>query len=1058
MTVTIIDKILSSYGEDKTFNESIIAKKGFTAKTLKFTDNEVDTTSDAILLTGFTPADNSKTQILTLSRLSVDPNSGSSVDISIRPTDSFLHREKESGDPLEGLNDANVLNHARSEHTFTSTRLGVRDLKIGGKVEAYVDGGHHASANTGFGAPNTLNGTPSGTGAANNPMTEGSNYGHWIVKTEIQALTNNFESFTLLAGSDIPSDYVFLSVATGLPIKLSEMDLVDDNSMFLNDFVVDPNVHSIGRSFDSTGVKFNAGAEIPEGTKVFLTSYVAGSANLADGESAGLYPYGSYPKYVMKLSRGTVIESNFPVYDGYSLPGGQLIPKGSNVSDKPVSGDNLELVDIVASEGFELETGYELKGLIPTSRFISEPAGMTSKLFQPLIPGMSTDSDLDLVDLIIPPDVSLESEMELKTDFDVVQVIKAAFGSLFKKGSILYKGSKSIGGSLVNGHVTIPSKASIVDRVDISTSFVVDASTAGDNPLEDGTVLKGPFTLPKNLKLTSGNTLPAPLKVTTNMGATFKAGMEIAAGSVIGGSGFLYGNVEFSPTSTIPTLSTLFGEWNFPVGTEFTEGFNAIGSDFSIPVPSGFRFETDFTMREGTTFKEGGSIPSIPDIASQAGPAWGGDGSPEVGPLTKTVDGKYLIIKAHTTFMPGFKFPVGSVLSKVATAGHTNSYNAATTGTPDDSTNPDVATDLTYDLSPASYSLDESQNAPCHDEFTFTCGIATQSLVVMLSDTRLPYDLLIPLHDCESNIGNFISFNEKLTLISDIKLIEPYVVSGVNNVTWPGDAPLPATFKLSTPLSFDFASGSNITKAIKFNVHTSSDFIKNIMDASAYLKFPASSYTLDKPLKLGVNQPVHTSSTNSTKSWIQLAAGSKLLLENDTDGITLPSDMPVSGNFTVGNQIDEFPQFDLPNGIILLAGMRTPGVITIESGSPMPGNIDLTSEVTLAADATITDPDGYELISKSRLVTGSILSRESHFPNGSDMDNVTLSPIHSLSSKNIPFIGEGEMLTSSIRLPYLFDTDSKRVPLLRVDERAILADVASLKAQVAALEAALADE
>ena len=58
--------------------------------------------------------------------------------------------------------------------------------------------------------------------------------------------------------------------------------------------------------------------------------------------------------------------------------------------------------------------------------------------------------------------------------------------------------------------------------------------------------------------------------------------------------------------------------------------------------------------------------------------------------------------------------------------------------------------------------------------------------------------------------------------------------------------------------------------------------------------------------------------------------------------------------------------------------------------------------------------------------------------------------------ENVPLINEGEVLTSSMQFAYLFNSSSNDVPLLRVDARGLISDITLLKAEVAALEAALA--
>lgn len=1060
--MTLPGFIISSLGETITVGDPVaIAKNGFTAESLTFPDEGMTTTTELKLISGMVAPANSLTQILNLSRLEIDANSGTSAIISIRPTDNFLFREPASGAPnLESLAASDANGSLRDSHVFTSTTMGNRGLRLGGSVPAYQTGAYIVSTNTTFsttaptgGVTTTTGITANGSGAViNSAMSSDEDsliYGSWNVKITIQALTTRYEAFTLKAGSPMPPDTTFINPSTGAYVKLSDMNLADVSGNFLSDFVVTPSLYSIVKSFDTSDIYFNPHSEVPEGTIVALAPITLGTTALGS-QNLAFYAYGAYPQYTFKFPRETVVENTFPILDGFVLPGGHVVPPGSTTSDKPNSGSLLTLNSVIASAGFQLMVGTRLTGAVPCDRFITDIAGMTSRRLQSMMVGLKTDTDLSLDEMIIPPTVSLESEVTLKQEYTINERIRAAVGSIIKAGSTLYRNSQSIGGGLITGSLVIEAGTPVTDRVELSTPFVVEASASGNNSINTGTVLKGPFNFPVGTHIPNGTTLPNFLKIVTSMGVTLAQGMILLAGSVFGTNGTVYGDVGFDPQFKIPALSTLNGVFNFPPGTKFLAGFV---SSMVIPVPNHFVFSTGTTVPTGTTFQQGASIPNIGDISSQAGTP--SDGSTPAGPLTKAIEGTHLIIKAHTTFLPGFQFPVGTILSYAAAAGLTIGVNDAITASVGGGQNISTrATTTTYVLAAASYSLDETQHAPGQDEYTFTCGVPTRELVVMLADTTLPYDVLIPISDFDPEIGSFLSFNEKFTLGTDIVLTSPYTVNGSNNVYWPVNVALPADFVMTSIFTSTF-SNATISKDIQFNVIRNVDFVNGVMSTNSSLRFPPAGYTLDKKLKLAVDQPVAATGQYPTKSFVQLAPGTKLLLSGNNSFVPLAVKMPVAGNFTVATQFTDFPRFELPNGIILLSGMSTPGQILIGGGSLMPSNLTLTSDVVLSTDA-IVDENGYELLMYSKLAAGSVLARESEFIEGAHLVNVSVSPILSMSSSNAFMIEELEELSSNIQYPYLFDSNANTIHMLELDDRANIAKIVALQAAVEALQAAAA--
>jgi hypothetical protein len=1077
-TTTTQNLITDEYGGSITTGVLFHAKNGFTVKEIEFPDEGMSTTSSAKLLYGFKPAGNASTQTLTLSNLMVDPNAGKKFTMAIRPNGlgtteltQILYRKRveyEDDKALENLNyNSEQADYGvdRTQYLFSGTKLGTDDLILGGTLRPYVDGARLRTAEI------SLDDGYCKTDG--NELSESINYGHWEVNVTMQALLNSYEPFTLLAGSTVPADDVLEYVpgqGSGF-VKFSEMNTISDVSgNFINDFHVLPTKYQIVGSFTTNSVKFYAGSVIPEGTLVKIGAFIAGSANLMEiSENNWVqYNYNMYPKYTFDLPQGTTIDIAVELAEGFVVPGGQVVPVGSNTTDVDCTliTDNLVLPAFTASAGFDIQSGTTLTGVIPMEGYHTVKKGMTISMYQPVYAGLNTTSNLDLDVVKFPADSTLESDMTINHNYNVIESIVLAKNSLLKSGTRIPKGSQSLEGGFSEHTITIDTGSAVTSRVDISTPFVVEASTgAEDNPISLGTILKGPFDFPAGTQITSGNILPTALKLLMTMGVTLAEGMELAAGTIFGSSAMLHGDIGFSPTSIIPALSTLNGTFSLPLGTKFLSGMIA---NFKVPVPDGTVFPSGSTIYAGTSFKEGAHLPGVGDLSQQAAPVY--DGATIHGPLTKFMDedgGIHLVIKAGTVFMPGWKFPVGTIMSSNPTAGHTAYLGTGVYG----ASKTTDSYDTDYTLAAGSYSMDETVNAPGQAEFNFTPGVPTNTIIVMLTDTNLPTDVVIPLTDIDVDAAKYLSFNESITLLHDVLLHEDYVVDGSNNITWPVGTPIPSEFVLTAAYTFTTAtSGMQISKPIQFNINTTSKFVYHIMAPGSSIKLPPAGYTLTKPIKLGVDQAVSNMGSTAFKSTVTLAAGTKLELSGQQH-IQLVIPMHVVNNFTVNAQLNVFPQFRLENGIVLLAGSLTPGVIVVGVGSPLPKNITINQEYTLTSDLLIKE-DFYTLLEHAHIISGTVLAKGTEFPNGGKFVNgVTMAPILSLSSDNVFFIYENEQLTTDVNLPYVFTGDIADgvdgIDTLKVDASALIQQiedlqnnaaldgqtVADLQAQFAALQA-----
>lgn len=1059
MSNTIQPDIQSeTYGGDFTaLAPKSVASSGFTARTMTSSGEGMITTAPMELLDGFTPADNSSTQKLTFPSLEISEDSADGVKMSVHPSvagsASSLYRKRVSGSgtTLESMNYDTTAGTGfdRTTYTFSQTKVGDKYLRLGGSISAYKDDSYYVSGGTG-GAPTAYGLTTGITGGTPTAVAGDSSkdYGSWPVTVVIQALLTSYDKFTLKAGSSVLGDDV-LQDMNDKPIKFSEMDgIADTDDNFINDFVVDPTKYQIVKQFTTEDVCFAAGSMIPEGTTVQVGAYVAGDDyDLSASNRFMQYEYATYPTYDFKLPIGSKVDVAFTLMDGYEVPSGMVVGAGATTDavDGTIITSKLVFTEVRADPGFQVpgdptdaDKQTTLTGVISDGKRAKYPKGMSSARYQPALVGLSTKEPLELEGIQYPSDASLESDMTIVDSFELSADIATHRGTKLSKGSYITKGSKTLGGALIEGEIIIDAGSVVTKEFDVSSPFIIDASSSGSNSLAPGAIIKGPFEFPVATYITSGNILPAALKIIMSMAVTLQTGMELIVGTIFGSSACLYGDVGFDPSGVIPALSTLYGTFTLPLGTKLEKDFNI---NVALPIPDRTKFHTGDKLPVGTVFRDGGSLPPIADITEQAGTAYPGSG-PAVGPLTKfTESGEtYLVIKSNTAFLPGFIIPSGSYLSTQSDGGKTGSLTDVTSGS--------YSTD--FSLQAGSFSRDNSVRGPSESDFTFTPGTATSSMVVLLTDVVFPTDLVVPVSEIDPESGKMLSLNEPFTLVRDLIIPIDFTVHGPNTALWPANYPIPTDFTFTSSYTFTASgSGSSISKKIQFNVHTTAEFVTGIMSSSAHIKLPAAGYKLETPIKLGADQPVANVGTYAMKSTVELPAGTKL---KTAAAVKLIIPMKSLGDFTVEAEMTDFPRIFAPSGLKLLAGQTTPGDIHVTNGSPLPKNITLNQGVTLAADHIIAEDD-YTLKQYTVLAPGSILERLTTFPSGLKVSSkVTLGPILSLKSKDIFLFNEDSTFNTTLYYPLLFDSSSGTVKGLEVDTRDALVQLIQLRQQLELVE------
>lgn len=1024
--------------------ETMIAPRGFTASTLKFPVEGQLIEAELELIDDFSPPANIDVALLTLQSLSVPLNAHNPVVLAIRPTNSFVYKEKASGVVLQTSENSNTTSNQIS---LGRVKIGDDDLTLGGTISAYVapvngvDSSYITSENvTSSSTVNVVAADISGNNVPALAMSAVIDYGHWHVNVTIPACLTDYEPFVLSAGTTAPDDETFQDPTTGQLIKLSDMtNVVTVGKKLIQDFVVTPSKHSIVKPIETSSVTFPSGSTTMENLLVSVGDYDGGSVILSDSMKA-LYTYGKVPKYEIKLPRGTVSEMSFTVDEGSRLPSGYVVATGSSVSDALDGSNRLELGRVRASSGYILQKDTELNNLVSIGDRVHIPAGLNSTHYQVLPSGMRTLDPLTLDSVIFPATSSLESKLTLNSDVrfdqDVVAVV-AARKSLFKKGSLLKKGSISLEGALVDGDVHIDAASTVNDKFDIVGPYQIMASTGlygnGGVVLKTGATLKAPFTLPSGFVITSGNVIPGTVKILTSMGVSLSLGQELLKDTHFNSSAELHGDIGFSPKGVIPAQATLSGSFTLPTGTEIDAQSNF---GFSIPIPSGHSFSAGSVLPTGVVFKDGAKLPKF-DPATQAGPAYKYDvlNDKAVGSLSKFTDSgeTYLVIKGGSTLVSGFVIPDGSILSKVVDHGKTGSLSDAASGT---------AGDMIFEQ--GEYSADAFSNSPAAVDVTLTAGTATSGVVKLLTSAHLTSDLLVKLSKFDPASMQYLRMGEQFQLINDLELESSYQVEGVNTTFWAPNRPTPSKFTLTVPFSFTATPQQTLNKAIKLNVRSTADYVHGIVNGStSYIKFPPG-HTLTYPIKLAEVQPVANSGALSLKSGVDLPVGTKLLTELP---VKLTSGVIAKQDFVIGNDISDYPAFTVQGGMQLLAGHAIPGDLSIRGGQGLPKAITLSSDVILTSDHVVKEQQ-YTVVKDCLLKSGSQLAIETFFLNGFEFhEGVTIDPILSLTNSNRFAVLDKTELDTDLTFPYTLDND-KNVVLPKFDARGLKVKLVQLAQQI----------
>lgn len=1041
------------------------APNGFTANVMILPDDAHSTVADLYQVGTFTAPYNSKSQVVTLPDVDV-PEGSQPVKLSIRPTASYLMRSEGNGttasngvaDNLTRVDD--IIDTDRDRIVLSNVTVGSKDLEligtlnlgaIGAKVVTYTGNGGAPSGT--FAAP-----TLGANSTVGNVLTSlDTSLPVATVKTTIQAGVP-FTKFIIKKGYPLPSDTSAVD-STGSLIEFSKMQgLVDGSGNLLDEYEVDGSVVNFVAPFQSAGIIFPAGTQVPEGTLVELVITVpngfVGASSTTGGTSNNnkliLYPYGGMPQFTIDLSSGTKVDALVPLYDGSSVPPGYRFKAGTSFSDANSAGVNYQVHfrNVVGAAGFQLAPTTTLQYVVPTASPAKIRSGMTTSSAISLPAGSSTTEPLDIENgLSFPSGVSLVSALTIKEQLDIDSSVVAAKDSVLGVGTKIASGSASLEGSIITTPITLDSNSTVSDEYDVTSPFTVTANAT----LNVGAEIRD-ATLPSGTEITPNNILPALLKITTSMGVSLLAAAELIVGTVMGSGYQLKGNLGFSPKGVIPAFSSITGIFDLPARTHLKAG--ALFTTTDVPVPDGTTLRKDSVMPKGFIFGEGSHLPEF-DLSTQL-PAIA-DATAASNPLvldsndTDANGDDFIRLGAGIVLVSGFLLQKGSVFS-TKTAGGTTGYADAVANTAGHDTY-NGGSHVALTLNAAEYSLDAGLSAAA-DDLTLYSGDVVPMDIYLTTDVHTDRELFLK-YDGSSNALKKVQLTSNFSLANDLVLDADYKVSGSNTTFWPRNHPLPFDFTLTASAVFG-ASGvaTMLNRDIQLNVPTTQDYVYGILPSASILKFPAQAYTLTSNIKLAsdIGSTVGTTATSgyyASKAPIDLPKGAKLAT---SAAVKLITPMQFNGTFAITTAITTHPKFVANGGIKLLAGHVFPGSVTIPAGSPLPKNITLSTDVTLAAAYVVT-LTSFTLSSGSSLGAESVLAAGSSFPTGLDIyAKVQLAPIVSLDSANIFGLFDDETINADIKFPQIWNSTANSVAVPNFNASGLIKRILDLVNQVASLE------
>jgi hypothetical protein len=723
-----------------------------------------------------------------------------------------------------------------------------------------------------------------------------------------------------------------------------------------------------------------------------------------DGSDRSFFPFA----IEVQLSRGHTSRKSVSITDMTILPGGIKIHKKTKqtagaASFTPLSTGTRNVSHFfhaVADEGFDLVADAATVGIISGPTTSSIPAGAMTTGPQELLDSSRWNNAASFSLLNIGQDGTLPTHLRMTDTLDVSSQMALAPGSTVSGRSKLGPGTKTSGGMMADDDVSFTVGSDVEDAVRIPYRVSIPAS-AGQNSLAAGTTIPaktkhGSTTLPVGMNIPNGNTLPAQATINPSQGITLVGpsdinNAEFAANFVLEGVGLgqaftagsgdtLSANVTLTPGTNVARNST----WPFP-----------------FPLQPCHELKKGTSLPVGMNFSQGTELPAILMEPQALGNALRiGTGQAELVPYLIVVynNQKWAVYPVRTLFRRDFVFPIGSVFLAaneftttdlgtsavvVDILGHTVFGSAV--GTPNNWTQVIGGLGTTY----LEYQTFAGHRHTHRDQrifpFDMPQGIPTLELFVSDGVTPIPSAMAVPFTDRAENLPSFRS-SADFIISREVPLQRDYCVDEYAPTYWPANRAMPFSFEMKS--SFPLPADSVLKSEVMFpscETAPAFDYSPLSVEGSS-ITFGGSSGSAHGNFQIPAD-----STLPIDQAAITLGYGTDVSFINNLGdpGYTLPTPMLLHHDWSIRVAITEYPAFTIA-GINLNGPGTLPGNFTVNARDAIPSGLTTASSMTLARDVTVGADNDLVVPSGSTLARNTMLAADTSFPDGAQLQNVTL--------------------------------------------------------------------
>lgn len=724
-----------------------------------------------------------------------------------------------------------------------------------------------------------------------------------------------------------------------------------------------------------------------------------------------------YPLFAMyldlpidtKCPGAFVLRQGMTVPDAFKVGSGAILSESPSVLSSNAAANARRVVGTagyaILDAGFQIINDTRLSGIVGDASQISVmPNAVTAKPLTILM-SSSWEETTPFSSAFVAPGHVVQSRLTFNKAQILDSAIGASEGSMFKAGTILVNPVTKSGMKGL-ADLVIPSGTEITDMLDLSNHPSETDPITGSNRLVEGTLIRKMSELDgitvntllkAGLEITNGNTYPMPAKLLATDGYALLAGSEL--GKPTFGPKFRLMGMDLEPGFEFPAGTIIAAGVILSVGTDLPIGTRV---PYPFPFPNGHEIKAGDTLAEGTIFRAGAALPSIrlaPQLPSLVTKVVA---SEDVPYMMVTMGGKlYWVIDKDTVLDRDFTLPAGAVLlaesgfaaDTSSPAGkavwvNTGASNAVafTTAVYNSGWQPGSGDKMTIDVADYAYNVG---GGSAGEVFDINPGVPTANPIRLLAEIRVNAAMAIPISD-SPDLLQHVTFAVDFVIGRETSPSRSLFADSMGRILQPANTPFTAPLVLAS----DHVVESNMTLAKKL-VLGAPNPIANYDDrvlsaAGSYIELPSHPIVSSKNVRVNSAGNVAVSAAG-TKSWIQLAAGTKVSLVGGQFTVKAPTpivaDWRIEEDIVSGNPL-------IIAGMVLYPGSKLLGSLTMKAGSSLPDGIALSTNLTLAADYVVTDVGAnYRVGRRSRFTAGSYLEVGSNFVDGTTVDDFSLGPV-----------------------------------------------------------------